>query len=131
MPFVDIAAQNKSLDNDYGSGHGAGVPASHALALFVGDPRFGGVELVGNGYVRATILAAAWAAAVGGIKTTIAPVQFAASTGEWDEATHWALIGADGLTWDAGPLVAPLLVTAAGPGPLVWPSVYYNRDLEV
>src|SRR5690349_21683106 len=109
----DTAAQNKSLDNDYGATKGANAPASHALALFAGDPNLDGTELTATGgYARATVAnnGTNWPAAADGVKVAAAQA-FPTSTGPWsDVATHWALF--DGTTcWDTGVLDEEIDVT--------------------
>lgn len=145
---MDLAAQNASLDNDYGTTHGPNSPASFLLALFVGDPLAGGVEvsnlsevdvldddgnitgteIVSNGYARAAVAHADFAPADEGIKATTNPVAFANALAEWpDTVTHWQLYATDGTTaWDSGAIADPLLdITAEGPGPTVALSIFY------
>lgn len=129
MPIRDVSARRKSLRNDYGSDRAADAPASHALALFAGDPMVdvadgGGVEVTGGGYARVTVSPADWTD--DGIETLTVTKTFPASTGEWDEATHWGLYGDDGLWWDCGELAEPLSVTGAGDGPIVQIDLYYG-----
>lgn len=134
MPIRDTAAMNRSLDNDYGTTRGPNAADSHLLALWDGDPMLdvsegGGVEVVGGGYARVTVLPADWLPAVDGRKALAAPKQFPTVTAEWPEgAEYWALIdGGDGVTmWDCGPLTEALEVTGPGPGPLVTVAVYYD-----
>lgn len=136
MPIRDIAAMNRSLDNDYGTTAGPNAAASHLLALFVGDPMLpalegGGVEADSvnhPGYGRVAILPADWLPAENGRKALAEPAQLPATTGEWDpEPDYWALFDVDGVTmWDCGPLTDPLEVTGAGDGPLVAVAVYYD-----
>lgn len=150
---MDTAAQNKSLDNDYGTTHGPNSPTSFLLALYVGDPENGGVELANqtevdvvdasgvvtgtqllpNGYAPAAVAHADFAAATAGVKATTAPVQFADATQEWpDTVTHWQLVDAgDGTRWDAGLLAEDgLTVTGAGPGPTVAVSIFYADAVD-
>lgn len=136
MPIRDVAAMNKSLDNDYGSSAGSNAPASHEVALFFGDPLVdvsdgGGVELDATdcpGYARVTVAQGVWAAASDGEKTVT--VTFPDPTGEWaTAATHWGLYGADGNWWDCGELVEPLEVTGAGDGPQLVVTVFYDDSL--
>lgn len=134
MPIRDVAAQNASLDNDYGATHGSNSPSSHLLALFAGDPTIAGVELASTGgYARVTVANdATWAASVSGLKTTVAPVAFAAATAAWsDTATHWALLDSVGVMWDCARLSAPITVTAAGPVPTVSPEIFFESWLGV
>lgn len=127
MPIRDAAARRKSLRNDYGTDAAADAPASHEVALFSGDPMVDGVEITGSGYARASILPADWTDdETEGISAT---VTFAAPTGEWDEATHWALYGADLLWWDCGEFETPLLVTGAGDGPIVQVPLFYADSI--
>lgn len=145
---MDTAAQNASLDNDYGDDHGPNSPASFALALYVGDPRAdgeeladatevdaegGGTEVVPNGYAPAAVAHADFLPAAGGVKSTAAPVQFADALAEWpDTVTHWQLRDATtGAAWDSGALADPFLdVTEAGPGPTVTVSIFYADSVE-
>jgi hypothetical protein len=127
----DTAAQNKSLDNDYGATKGANAPASHVLALFAGDPNLTGVELTSaGGYARVTVTnnGTNWPAASDGLKVAAAQ-SFPASTAAWsDVATHWALFdAADGTTcWDTGTLDEEIDVSAAGVTASVTPKVFYE-----
>ena len=129
MPIRDTAARNASLDNDYGTTRGPNAAASHALALFNGDPLVDGVELSGGGYARVTVLAADWAAASDGMKSPTNPQTFPATTAAWpNPATHWALY-AGSVMWDCGPLTEPLEVTGPGPGPTVGITVFYDETV--
>lgn len=129
MPLRDVTAMNASLDNDYGLTRGPHSPSSHSLALFVGDPMTpDSVEANSSddpGYARATVTAAAWLDAVDGFKSTV-PIVFPNTTDAWlDEPTHWALFDGDTM-WDCAPLVEPLAVTAAGGGPRVTVTIFYD-----
>lgn len=129
MPIRDSDARRKSLLNDYGTDAAADAPASHDVALLAGDPMVaavdgGGVEVTGGGYARVTVAQADWTD--DGVETLSVTVTFPDSTGEWDEATHWALYGADGLWWDCGELAEPLVVTGAGDGPIVQIDLFYG-----
>lgn len=130
--LLDTAAQNKSLDNDYGATRGSNAPASHQLALFAGDPSLDGVELASaGGYARVTIAnnGTSWPAAAAGQKTGPG-VTFPTSTGAWsDVATHWVLIGSDGNRWDSGALAEEIDITAAGVTKKVTPTIYYGTRL--
>lgn len=125
MPLASVTAQNASLDNDYGVTRGPNAPDSHELALFLGHPLLGGVELSGNGYARATVLPGDWVAAADGAKS--ATVTFADPTGEWQAVDYYALYdAADGTTlWEVVSLAEPLEVTGAGTGPTVTFTVFY------
>lgn len=124
----DTAAQNKSLDNDYGATHGPNAPASHSLALFAGDPNLTGTELTSaGGYARVTVTnnGTNWPAAANGVK--VCAVQtFPVSTAAWsDVATHWALF--DGTTcWDTGTLDEEIDVSAAGVTATAAPKIFYQ-----
>ena len=136
MPIRDVAAMNRSLDNDYGTTRGPNAAASHQLALFDGDPMLdpidgGGTELsaVDNpGYARVTINPADWAAAVNGMKELTAPKEFPDPTAQWlSSATHWALIETGEIFWDVGPLTDALEISGASTtGPLVNIAVFYE-----
>lgn len=127
MPIRDVAAQNASLDNDYGTTRGPNAAASHDVALFIGDPMNDGVEVTGSGYGRVTVPATGWALADDGFKTLTVPVEFPPPSGAYpDSVTHWAL-WAGSVMWDCGPLTEPLDVTGASPsGPHVSVTVFYN-----
>lgn len=148
MPIRDPAARNASLDNDYGATHGPNAPDDFEVALFLGDPLLGGIEvpdetevddgsggtvLVPNGYARGTVANdASWAPAADEMKSTAAPVQLPDVLAEYpDTVTHWALFdAADSTTmWDFGRLAAPLDVRSAGPGPAVTPTVFYADSI--
>ncbi len=130
MPIRDQAAQEASLNNDYGATHGAHAPAAFEVALFDADPTLGGVELVGNGYARGAITnGAAFPPAADGVKRSAAPVAFPTATGAWETARYWALFDpVAGVWWDYAPLVEPLDVTAAGPGPTVALAIFYTNN---
>lgn len=129
MPIRDQDARRKSLRNDYGADAAADAPSSHELALFTADPMVeeadgGGVEITGPGYGRVTVDQSDWTD--DGLETLSAVVTFPAPTDEWDVATHWALLGDDGLWWDCNELAEPLVVTGAGDGPIVQIDLYYG-----
>lgn len=128
MPIRDIAAQNRSLDNDYGTTRAAAAPGSFEVALFAADPRLGGTELAAtNGYARAALSSDDWPAATDGVKRVT--VTFPAPTGPWSTVTHWGLYDpAGGAWWDCAPLVAPLEVTTAGPGPTLALAIFYDNN---
>jgi hypothetical protein len=125
MPLASVAAQNASLDNDYGTTRGPNAPDAHELALFNGDPRFGGTELSGNGYDRTPVLPADWDPAEDGAKSaTVTPAD---ATGEWQSATHWLLIAtATGDWWETAALDQATSVTAAGPVTPVTVTAFYG-----
>lgn len=131
MPIRDIAAMNRSLDNDYGTSDGPGSPTSWFLCLFVGDPSEDGVEQDGPGYTRATILPGDWAAADDGFKTLTDPAEVGTPTDEWEfDSDYWAILdGADDtIMWDFAPLAEALQVTSGGGSPVeVLPVIYYNN----
>lgn len=150
---MDTAAQNASLDNDYGTTHGPNSPASFLLALFTGDPEGDGLEvedatevdvldgdgnvtgttLEANGYARAAVAHSDFAASVDGVKATTDPVQFADALAEWpDTVTHWQLYAVDGTTaWDSGVIEGGGLdVTEAGAGPAVSVSIFYADAVQ-
>lgn len=135
MTDIDVtAARNLTLDADYGATHGTHAPASHTLHLFAGDPKAGGVELdtaVGS-YAAPTLTndATGWPTAAADQSKTAAEVAFATSTAAWsDEATHWALKGADGNWWDSDQLPEVVSVTTAGVVVNVTPTVSYATSL--
>lgn len=121
---------NACLDAAYGTTRAAHCPSQHDLALYFGDPRYGGVEITGGGYARVTVGAADWDLAEDGAKSTVNWLQFPAPTDEWSsEATHWGLIDEDGELWDSGPLADTLVVSGAGSGPLVRVTVRFADSI--
>jgi hypothetical protein len=137
MPIKDEAAMNASLDNDYGATKGPNAPASHQLALFVGDPQVdlidgGGYEIDSTncpGYARTTVSNnATWAPSEFGMKQTVDGIELPAPTDEWiDEPTHWALIASGEVIWDTGPFTEPMQITGASTeGIVVRPVVFYS-----
>jgi hypothetical protein len=145
VPIRDQAAQERSLDNDYGSTRGPSAPDSFEVALFFGDPRFGGVEVptttevddgaggvevVSTGYARAALSNDGWLAAEGGVKHTASPVAFPATAAEWPgTVTHWGLYDpVGGAWWDCAPLAEPLDITSAGAPPAVSLAVFYDNN---
>ena len=134
MTLLSTAAQNASLDNDYGATKGPNAPAAHQLALFNGDPLLGGTELTATGgYARVTVTnnGTTWPAASSGEKTSAA-ITFPTSTAAWsDTATHWVLYDdADGTTaWDCGVLNEELAVVAASTVAQTTLTIFYNGGL--
>lgn len=128
MPILDVAAQNASLDNDYGVNHGPGSPDSHDLALFTDHPAYGGVEVTGPGYARVTVAAADWPDADGGAKSVTKT--FPDPTDAWTDGAYWVLFDVS-TAWDYAPLTEPLNVTGPGAGPLVTITIYHpdTQDL--
>lgn len=125
MPIRDIVAQNRSLDNDYGTTRGPNAPDDFEVALFDINPASGGVEITGPGYARAALDSDDWLPADEGVKRVT--VAFPDSTDTWSQATYWGLYDpVVGLWWDCAPLVLPLNVTGAGTGPTVALSVFYD-----
>lgn len=149
---MDVAAQNASLDNDYGSTKGPNAAAAHEVALFIGHPDNGGVEVSdltevddglggttfeANGYGRPVITNdASWLPASEGVKLSAVPLQWPDVTSDEGYGgqlpTHFVLIDAADHTtkWDIVPLVNPEDVTEAGPGPAIRLAVFYGDSTE-
>lgn len=132
MPIRDTAAMDASLDNDYGLTRGPNAASSHSLAFFRGDPMTeDGVELDAGdcpGYARITVTAAQWLASADGFKSTVL-LTFPSTTGAWaDFPTHAAMLDGDTM-WDCVPLLEPLAVTSAGPGPRLTFTVFYDDNV--
>lgn len=126
MAVVSVEAQNASLDNDYGTTRGPNAADSHECLLLDED----GIELVGNGYTRPTVLPADWPNADGGEKTVV--LEFGTPTGVWVKAVTWQLLGDDGNLWDSVPIVPPLEVTGASVGPVpVAITVAYSQPVSI
>lgn len=106
------------------------------IGLFEGDPTVNGTEVSGGGYARASIDAADWAVASEGARVNDTMITFAAATGEWDRsATHFALfVAGDPDPWPgSGELTDELMVTEAGPGPVIVPGalvVFYESTVD-
>jgi hypothetical protein len=139
MPLMDTAAQNASLDNDYGATKGPNAPASLSLELWAGDPTNGGVQMDAvGGYAPPTVTndGTNFPPAADGAKTCAA-ISFGTSTGEWlaggnpDVATHFLLRDtATGTAWDTGQLGDEISVEAAGTEVTVQPVIFYNGGLS-
>lgn len=136
MSLLDVAAQNASLDNDYGATKGANAPAAHQVAIFTDHPDLGGVELDSfGGYARVmwTNNGTNWPAASGGQKVS-ADVVFATSSDEWQAGgvsatgTYWVLFdNADGTTrWDCGRISDEVSVSATGAVVTLRLTIYYG-----
>lgn len=131
MSLLSTAAQNASLDNDYGATKGAASPANLEVALFNGDPLLGGTELTATGgYVAVTVGndGTTWpSAATSGGKTT-STIAFATSTDAWsDVATFFVLRDAStGDQWDSGPLTDEISVETSGTEVTTTITVYYE-----
>lgn len=135
MGLLSIAAQNASLDHDYGASKAAGAPAAFELALFNGDPTLDGVEMdAAGGYARVTMTndGTNFPAAADGQKVC-AEVTFPTPTGEWtaagepDTATYWVLFdAATGDAWDYDELTEEIDVEEAGGTVTVQPVIFYG-----
>jgi len=92
------------------------------VGLLNGDPSLGGTELDPAdcpGYARhAVTWSGFWLPAADGAKSS-AEFALPAPTAEWTDAGQWDCIYVDGYAFDAAPLVDPVVVTAAGDGPVV------------
>lgn len=122
MPLLDVAAMNTSLDNDYDA-------LDVEVALFVGDPNNGGVEVTDvdcPGYVRFDSPFADRSAAANGRKR-ICAATFTADSAWALEPTHYQLF-AGSVGWDNGGLSEPLEVTGAGE-PVVLVDVFYDDSV--
>lgn len=111
---LDPAAQNAALDALL-SRDVSGIPTVWEVAGYTDDPRTGGVEVSGPGYVRPTLNAnlTDWPAAADGAKTsTTVPV--ANPTGPWSDTIRvWVLVDAADHTtrWFFGRLMEEVAVT--------------------
>lgn len=137
MPLRDLAAQEASLDNDYGPTRGPHSPDVFEVALFAGDPAVDGVEVPVDvdgeltGYEPAAMSNDAWNPAEDGVKTSH-EIQFADPLTEWPETvTHAALRDpATGVVWDVVELEEPLDVTGPGVIPPVVLPIFYDNTLD-
>jgi hypothetical protein len=132
MTLLDTAAQDASLNNDYGAAKGPNAPASHELALFTADPRLGGTELAATGgYARVVIAnnGTNWPGASGG-STTSAQIVLPTSTAAWSDTATWFVLfdAADSVTrWDAGALAQEIDIDVAGADASTQLTVYYEN----
>lgn len=122
MPLLDDDAMDTSLDNDYD-----GIDVD--VALFVGDPMNGGVEVTNvdcPGYTRFASDASERVASAAGRKR-ICAATFTASAAWALSPTHYQIyVGSVG--WDNAPLDEPLDVTGAG-SPEVLVDVFYDDSV--
>ena len=146
MPILSTAAENASLNNDYGATKGPNAAAAHQVALFIGDPAGDGIEVPNttvteefplgtpNGYARVVLTnnGTNWAAAADGQKDSAIAVEFPDALEAYPgTVTHFALFdNADGVTgWDCAPLLDPLDITEAGDGVSVALTVFYSDSV--
>lgn len=142
MPILDPAARLRSLQHDLGPTRDPDAPSSFTVELWVGDPTFAesyempatttldDASVVANGYAAPTILSDDFAPVD---YTMTQRVQWPDATAEWpDEATHWLLRDtATGQAWDYAVLDQELFVSAAGPGPAIDVTVFYDDDITI
>lgn len=123
-----IAAQNATLDNDYGTTRGPHTPAVLEVALSGSreladeistttevDDGLGGTEFVANGYARGTHSSDDWLPAADAAKTTSVPVSFGTPTEAWGTLRYALLLepGTDAV-WDVVKLNETEVTTGAG-----------------
>jgi hypothetical protein len=126
--LASIAAQNASLDNDYGTTRGPNTPTSLQVALLASADTSD--EITGTGYARVVLDSDDWLAAADGVKTS-EPVSFGPPTGAWETARFAGLYDTvAGAWWDVVALTEPLTVTGAGPAVVVTLSVSGSGSLE-
>ncbi len=74
------------------------ITSTYYLALFVGDPTDGGVEISADDYARPAVAPAVWGTpAAGSVSNSEAAVTFSQSTSVWSASnvTHWAFFDAE------------------------------------
>ena len=122
---LSVAAQNLYLDRMHATPYGTTVE----VGLLNGDPDLGGVELSATdcpGYARVAVTVGSfWSAADSGVKTSV-EVTFPDATDVWDDAGEWDCIFVDGVAFDWAPLVDPVVVDAAGSGPVIQLARMFN-----
>lgn len=131
MTLASDAAKAMALDACYGDNHGANWPELLLLAMFVGNPASGGVELDDTGgYARVGLANTSVnfpdADVITGNKT-VSNVRFPTSTGAWSaDADYWCLLDSTGTTLlDSGRIVdadynpSVMSVTTAGRVPVL------------
>ena len=121
MVLGSVTAKNLDLAACYGDSHSSAWPVTVYLALFVGDPTSGGVELtVGTGgYDRLALDNDSFhfAAPSGGSQANAMDFTFPACTGPWSgDADHWGYMSLPtaGDLLDCGALAGPITGTALG-----------------
>jgi len=130
--LVSPEERNVSLGLYFGA---YATPASaHEVALYVGDPANGGVELDGTGgYARVTVPndTSTWPDAPAGGAITSGPVSFPTSSGAWqDSPTHFQLFNADTSdAGDSGLLSDAVVVAGSGVVVSLALTVFYNDIL--
>lgn len=137
MPIRDQAAQEASLDNDYGPTRGPNAPDGLEVAFFAGDPDVDGIEVPTavegepTGYERVSFSNDDWEPADGGVKRSF-PIEFPDALTEWPETvTHAALRDpVTGLWWDSLELEEPLDVTGPGAFAAVVLPIFYDTNLD-
>lgn len=134
MTLLSTAAQNASLDNDYGSSAGSNAPSSLEFALYNGDPLLGGTELGSDGGYAAVTAdndGTTWPDAASGGAKTSKSLALATSTAAFsDTATHFVIRDASsGDLWDSGLLTEEVSVDAAGVDVSFICTVYYEEGL--
>jgi hypothetical protein len=116
MPLGSATAKNAAVNAMFGDAKAAGMPATLYVALYIGDPGSGGLEVVGNNYARVAVVNtnAVWGAATAGVKSSLIEVPFPVATANWGTVTHVALFDAVtvGNMWDYGPLDAATVVNS-------------------
>jgi hypothetical protein len=137
VPIRDQAAQERSLDNDYGPTRGPNSPDTLEVAFFAGDPLLDGVEVpadvdgVPTGYAPAVHDNDDWEPAADGIKQTL-PIIFPDALTEWPETVTHAMFRdpVTGECWDTVELEEPLDVTGPGTIPPVVLPIFYDNNLD-
>lgn len=154
MPIRDVAAQRRSLMNDYGSSHGSNAPASFVVDLLTPDPLSpsdlivmpttsvvvddvtDAESTVANGYAPVTVSnndATFPAPDAEGILSS-APVSFPTSLAEYPgPAVAWQLTDpATGDVWDWAPFPDSerIDVTDAGTTPAPVLVIFYSAPLD-
>lgn len=129
MPLGDVTEKNLVLDSLFGAGKAAGMPTSHSLALFSGNPYDDGVEITGPGYAQVTVNNdSGWPAAADAMKSR--DVTFPDPTDAWDDANAWVMFHGTAITaWEW--LDDTLEIDGAGDGPVVSVTVYIPDDANV
>ncbi len=129
-----------------GPGKAAGLPNTMWVALYDGDPRDGGLELTAGtgGYARLGSISMTsgtmWPAATGRSKGNAETIYGVESTAAYSgTATHGVLVnaasGTPSILGPASQLPRPLLVTAAGQRPALYPGdltlILFDLDLDL
>lgn len=93
MSLASTEARNRALASNYGDNRGADWPATLDVALYLGRPSAGGVEVSGGDYAAVNVAntSATWDPPAAGSITMTATLDFGDSS-TWDTDADWLAI---------------------------------------